>query len=63
MSTVQEEKFHRNQYVFTQGQEPEYIHIVCKGEFELLRSKKNKYTLMDPIKEDRISSGRNMTDH
>lgn len=38
------------------------MHIVVKGEFELLRSKKTKYHLMDPLKQDRITYGKYMDD-
>lgn len=45
-----EKDFIRQQYIFKQGQIPQQIYIVVKGDFEILRTYKNKYKLVDPLK-------------
>lgn len=34
--------------MFGQGDTPQFMHIVAKGEFEVSRNKKIKFSLMDP---------------
>ena len=57
-----EETFLRHQYVMNQGELPKKIYIVLSGEFEILRHKKNKYALIDPLKTDKLKQAKNLND-
>lgn len=64
MANSSEETFLRNQCVFNQGDLPQFVHVVAKGEFEVLRNKKTKFALMDPTKEGMMDSASNLqNDH
>jgi len=48
-----QQSFQRHQFIFTQGELPTHVYVVCEGEIELLRNKKSKYKLIDPLNHNR----------
>jgi len=56
MENASDETFLRNKTVFNQGDEPKFMYIIAKGEFEVLRNKKAKFALMDPTNKEKLSN-------
>ena len=48
--------YQRSCRIFNQGDLPSHVFIVMSGEFEITRTKKTQYTLIDPIHTDKLSS-------